>query len=140
MFFVVFLSKNFHYWHKYQSLTKDVSFVVGAPWRCGVLTTKDGVGKDLGWATHLGESIQNLEWGGGSSPVKNEASPDCIVVVFVGVVAVVVDVVVVGVVVVCCCCSMVNHSKIIMIVRKADLSENCFANLSVKCVFLLHVR
>ena len=32
-FFLVFLSN----WHKYQSLT--VSSVVGAPWRCGVLTT-----------------------------------------------------------------------------------------------------
>ena len=30
--------------------------------------------------------------------------------------------------------------KIIMIVREADLSENCFANLSVKCVFLLHIQ
>ena len=87
-----------------------------------------------------GESVQLPLWRGGSSPVKNGASPDCIVVVFVGVVAVVVGVVVVGVVVVCCCCSMVNHSKIIMIVRKADLSENCFANLSVKCVFLLHIQ
>ena len=31
--------KYFYCWHKYQSLTVDVSSVVGAPWRCGVLTT-----------------------------------------------------------------------------------------------------
>ena len=27
-----------------QGLTKDVSSVVGAPWRCGVFTTQGGVG------------------------------------------------------------------------------------------------
>ena len=30
-------------WHKYQSLTVDVSSVVGAAWRCGVLTTQGGI-------------------------------------------------------------------------------------------------
>ena len=35
--FLVFLSNLFYCWHQYQSLT--VSSVVGAPWRCGVLTT-----------------------------------------------------------------------------------------------------
>ena len=35
--FIVFLSNIFYCWHHCQSLT--VSFVVGAPWRCGVLTT-----------------------------------------------------------------------------------------------------
>ena len=38
-FFLVFLSNMFYCWHQYQSLTVDVSSVVGAPWRCGVLTT-----------------------------------------------------------------------------------------------------
>ena len=40
-FFLVFLSDMFYCWHYYQSLT--VSFVVGAPWRCGVLTTEGGI-------------------------------------------------------------------------------------------------
>ena len=35
--FFVFLSNIFYCWRQYQSLT--VSSVVGAPWRCGVLTT-----------------------------------------------------------------------------------------------------
>ena len=38
-FFLVFLSNMFHCWHWHQTLTVDVSSVVGAPWRCGVLTT-----------------------------------------------------------------------------------------------------
>ena len=33
----------FHCWHEYQSLTVDVFSVVGAPWRCGVLTTSGGI-------------------------------------------------------------------------------------------------
>ena len=33
------ISKKCHCWHLHQSLTVDVSSVVGAPWRCGVLTT-----------------------------------------------------------------------------------------------------
>ena len=37
-FFLVFPSKMFHCWHQYQSV--DVSSVVGAPPRCGVLTTQ----------------------------------------------------------------------------------------------------
>ena len=37
VFFLVFLSKRFHCWHWYHSI--DVSSVVGAPWRCGVVTT-----------------------------------------------------------------------------------------------------
>ena len=40
-FFLVFLSKKFYCWHKYQSLI--VSSVVGAPWSCGVLTTEGGI-------------------------------------------------------------------------------------------------
>ena len=37
-FFLVFLSDMFHCLHLYQSFTLDVSSVVGAPWRCSVLT------------------------------------------------------------------------------------------------------
>ena len=40
-FFLVFLSNILFCWRLYQSLT--VSSVVGAPWRCGVLTTKGGI-------------------------------------------------------------------------------------------------
>ena len=39
-FFLVLVSNMFYCWHQYQSLT--VSSVVGAPWRCGVLTTQGG--------------------------------------------------------------------------------------------------
>ena len=42
-FFLVFLSNTSYCWHQYQGLTKDVSSVVGAPWRCGVLTTSGGI-------------------------------------------------------------------------------------------------
>ena len=51
-FLIVFLSNIFNCWRWYQSLT--VSSVVGAPWRCGVLTTQGGIagigfGRLLGW-------------------------------------------------------------------------------------------
>ena len=39
----LFSFKKFHCWQKYQSLTEDVSSVVGVPWRCGVLTTLGGM-------------------------------------------------------------------------------------------------
>ena len=43
----VFLSNIFHCWHQSQSSTMNVSSIVGAPWRCGVLTT---IGRDsLDW-------------------------------------------------------------------------------------------
>ena len=41
LFFLVFPSTAFHSKHQYQSLT--VSCVVGASWRCGVLTTQGGM-------------------------------------------------------------------------------------------------
>ena len=43
LIFRMLLSNLFHCWHQYQSLTADVSSVVGAPWRCGVLTANGGV-------------------------------------------------------------------------------------------------
>ena len=39
LFLLCFFQKKFHCWHQYQNLTVDVSSVVGAPWRFGVLTT-----------------------------------------------------------------------------------------------------
>ena len=41
VFFCVFafLSNTFNCQHSHRNFTKDVSSVVGAPWRCGVLTT-----------------------------------------------------------------------------------------------------
>ena len=54
LFFLLrFLSNILNCWRQYQSLT--VSSVVGAPWRCGVLTTWG-----LGWAACLGESMLQL--------------------------------------------------------------------------------
>ena len=41
--FLFILSNIFHCQHQYQSLTVDVSSVVGAPWRRGVLTTQGGI-------------------------------------------------------------------------------------------------
>ena len=68
--FLVFLSNMFYCWHEYQSVT--VSSVVGAPWRCGVLTTQGGIA-GIGLARLLGESMVQLpRVGGGSSPVKTE--------------------------------------------------------------------
>ena len=51
----------------------SVSSVVGAPWRCGVLTTARQLG--LGWATSTWERacFNSPEWGcGSSSPVKTD--------------------------------------------------------------------
>ena len=42
LLFLDFSSNVFHCWQQYQSLTQDVSSVVSAPWRCGVLTTWSG--------------------------------------------------------------------------------------------------
>ena len=60
-------------WHWYQNLTTDVSSVVGAPWRCGVLTTQGGIaGIGLGRLLGGGHDPTPQKWGGGSSPVKTE--------------------------------------------------------------------
>ena len=98
----------------YQGLT--VSSIVGAPWRCGVLTTWGGIaGIGLGRLLGGEHASTPQSGGGGSSPVKNGASPDCIVVV---------------VVVVCCLCVWLNgyiyYSKRIIMVRWADLSDFFF--------------
>ena len=62
--FLVFLSNIFRCWHWYHSLTVDVSSVVGAPWRCGVLTSKGGVA-GIGFGHLLGkehDSIPRVGW------------------------------------------------------------------------------
>ena len=41
--FLFFFLKKCRFQHLYWCLTKDVSSVVGAPWRCGVLTTSGGI-------------------------------------------------------------------------------------------------
>ena len=78
-----------------QSLTVDVSSVVGAPQRCGVLTAQGGIA-GIGLGHQPGESARfnSPQWGGRSSPVKTE--PLQIVVFLVVVVVVVVAVVVVS--------------------------------------------
>ena len=54
-------------------LTTDVSFVVGAPWRCGVLTTYGGIGGVGLGHFHGREHDSTPQSGGGSSsPVKTK--------------------------------------------------------------------
>ena len=54
-------------------LTVDVSSVVGAPWRCGVLTTEGGTaGIGLGHQLGSVQDSNSPEWGGSSSPAKTE--------------------------------------------------------------------
>ena len=70
--FLVILFNMFYCWLLYQSLI--VSSVVGAPWRCGVLTTQGGIA-GIGLGRLLGgehDSFNFPEWRGGSSPVKTE--------------------------------------------------------------------
>ena len=53
-----------------------VSSVVGAPWRCGVLTKLGGISWDwVGPPTWERACIKSPEWSGGSSPVKTEPPP-----------------------------------------------------------------
>ena len=52
-FFLVF-SNIGRFEYLYQGLTKDVSSKVGAPWRCGVLTTQGGIA-GIGLGRLLGE-------------------------------------------------------------------------------------
>ena len=94
--------------HSYQGLTKDVSSVLGAPWRCGVLTT--------GWAACLEREHASTHQSGVEAPrLLKRSLPRlcyccCWCVVCCGVVVVVVllllscCVVVVLLLVVCCCC------------------------------------
>ena len=85
-FFLVFLSICFIAGISIRVLTVDVSSVVGAPWRCGVLTILGGIA-GVGWDHVPGrEHGSTLQSGvGGSSPVKTE--PPQIVLLFIVVVA-----------------------------------------------------
>ena len=56
--------------HWSESLTFDVSSVVGAPWRCGVMTTLGGTA-----GIWLGRQL------GRELACQNGAFPDCIIVV-----------------------------------------------------------
>ena len=65
----LFFSFSFHCQHQYQNLTTDVSSVVGAPWRCGVLTTYGGIaGIGLGGPACLEEAMIQLPRSGAEPP------------------------------------------------------------------------
>ena len=75
--------------------------VVGAPWRCGVLTTQGWIA-GIGLGRLLGERacFNSPEWGGGSSPVKTEPPQIVLLLLLLCVVVVLLLCVVVVVVVV----------------------------------------
>ena len=54
--------------HQYQSLTVDVSSVIGAPWRCGVLTTWSGVA-GIGYGHLLGREHDSTPQSGVEAPL-----------------------------------------------------------------------
>ena len=79
----------------HQSLITDVSSVVGAPWRCGVLMTQGGIAWDwVGPPTWWRACFNSPEWGGGSSPAETEP-PQIVLLLLLLRFAVVVEVVVV---------------------------------------------
>ena len=72
--FSFFLDLFYLFKYLNQGSTKDVSSVVGAPRRCGVLTTQ-GLIAGIGSGHQLGRehaSTNSPEWGGDSSLVKTE--------------------------------------------------------------------
>ena len=56
----------------HQKRVLNVSSVVGAPWRCGVLTTQGGIAGIEGRLLGGEHASTPTEWGGGSSSVKTE--------------------------------------------------------------------
>ena len=60
-------SNMFHCRHLYQSPTLDVSSVVGAPWRCGVLTIPGGVA-GIGLGHQLGRERDSTPQSGVEAP------------------------------------------------------------------------
>ena len=73
--------KYFYCWHQYQSLT--VSSVVGAPWRCGVLTTKGGIA-GIGLGRLLGGKHASTPQSGVEAPrLLKRSLSRCIIVVVV---------------------------------------------------------
>ena len=82
--FVFFLKNEFLFFQIYAapSICISVSSVVGAPWRCGVLTTLGGMA-GIGLGRLLGGEHDSISQSGVGTPrlLKKEASPDCIIVV-----------------------------------------------------------
>ena len=79
--FFIFLSNICRCWHEYQILTFDVSSIVGAPWRCAVLTAQGGIA-GLGWATCCGQTMIQLPGVGWKLlTCQSGASPDWITIV-----------------------------------------------------------
>ena len=54
-------------WHQFQSLTVDVSSVIGAPWRCGVQTTEGGIAR-IGLGHLLGREHASTHQNGVEAP------------------------------------------------------------------------
>ena len=67
----LFFSNMFHCWHQFQSLTVDVSSIVGAPWRCGVLTTH-GAKAGTGLGHQHGREHDSTHQSGVEASVKTE--------------------------------------------------------------------
>ena len=74
-FFCFFLSKVFHCEREHPCFTKDVSSVVTAPCRCGVLTLWRGKA-GFGWATYRREHDPTPGWSGGSSRRKRTVAKE----------------------------------------------------------------
>ena len=62
--FVSFFSEKSRFQHLFLGYTKDVSSVVGAPWRCGVLTTQGGIA-GFGLGHLLGRELDSTPQSGG---------------------------------------------------------------------------
>ena len=79
LFLFSFFVQFFHGKHQYPRLTFDVSSVVGAPWRRGVLTTQGGI---AGFG--VGHPPERLAWSSRRKRIvakENGASPDWIIIV-----------------------------------------------------------
>ena len=73
LFFLYFFSNVFHYWHWHQSFIADVASVVGAPWRCGVLTTQGGK-SGIGLGHSLGREHDSTPHSGVEAPTVSKMS------------------------------------------------------------------
>ena len=67
-----FLSKNVHCEHSYPTSTKDASSVVGAPWRCDIMTTVGIAG--VGWGPLPGREHDSTPRSGVEAPRGASAS------------------------------------------------------------------
>ena len=109
----------------YQSLTIDVSSVVGAPGRRGVLTTQGGIAGFF-WATGKRACFNSPEWSRGPSPAKTEP-PKIVLVVCCWLILLLLW----CVVVVCRCRCGVSLWCVVVVVVVVVVSEVC---LGVRCV------